>query len=85
MFVQANTCCQGNSKKGVILMDSPLFVCNCLFVDTILLSFITDDKVTMATFSSTAEGMIKSFTSRFPRDDQVLEGLWRADLPHHKY
>lgn len=57
----------------------------CLFIDIILLSLITDNKVTMATFSSDAEGMIKSFISRFPRDDHVLEGLWRADLPHHKY
>ncbi|XP_031572146.1 dipeptidyl peptidase 3-like [Actinia tenebrosa] len=44
-----------------------------------------DNKVSMSTFSSNAEGMIKSFISRFPRDDHVLEGLWRADLPHHKY
>ena len=34
-------------------------------------------------FDASAAGMINSFVARYPRNDVILEDLWRADLPFH--
>jgi len=44
-----------------------------------------DNKVSLTKYSADAEGMIQSFISRFPGHDDVLEELWKADQPYHKY
>lgn len=43
-----------------------------------------DNDVSLTEFEASPAGMIKSFTTRFPSEDSVLEELWRAEMPYHK-
>lgn len=43
-----------------------------------------DNDVSLTEFEASPSGMIKSFTTRFPSEDSVLEELWRAEMPYHK-
>ena len=43
-----------------------------------------DNSVALTEFEASPSGMIKSFTTRFPGNDTVLEDLWRAEMPYHK-
>ena len=61
------------------------------YISTVILSFfcfyfisIGDNDVTLTEFEASPAGMIKSFTTRFPASDSVLEDLWRAEMPYHK-
>ena len=43
-----------------------------------------DNAVTLTEFEASPAGMIKSFITRFPGDNSVLEDLWKAEMPYHK-
>lgn len=45
---------------------------------------IGGNDVALTEFEASPAGMIKSFTTRFPGNDSVLEDLWRAEMPYHK-
>nr|XP_058946241.1 dipeptidyl peptidase 3-like isoform X1 [Pocillopora verrucosa] len=47
-------------------------------------SITGDNDVSLTEFEASPAGMIKSFTTRFPSEDSVLEELWRAEMPYHK-
>lgn len=48
-------------------------------------TIVTEDNcVALTEFEASPSGMIKSFTTRFPGNDSVLEELWRADMKYHK-
>lgn len=47
-------------------------------------SLTDDNAVTLTEFEASPAGMIKSFITRFPGDNSVLEDLWKAEMPYHK-
>lgn len=61
------------------------------YISTVISNFfcfyfisVGDNDVTLTEFEASPAGMIKSFTTRFPGNDSVLEDLWRAEMPYHK-
>jgi len=75
-------------RKPPLLPNIPVNIIPSLFHSKSCFASFTfpadDNAVTLTEFEASAIGMVKSFITRFPGDNSVLEDLWKAEMPYHK-